>query len=100
MADIFINYARENQSRDEQFAKALDKKGWSVWWTDPLRLGKFEQVIEEAIKDARRVVGLWSNRSRISEFVKNEASIGKKCKILVPAKIDPVDPLLVLDREA
>lgn len=92
MTDIFISYASEDRSRAETLAKTLEALGWSVWWDRTIPPGKaFDQVIQEAIESARCVVVLWSNRSIRSDWVKEEANIGKERKILVPAKIDPVD---------
>jgi len=95
MADIFISYASDDRSRVEPLAKALADQGWSVWWDRTIPPGKtFDQVIQEAITAAKCVVVLWSKQSIISDWVKEEATIGKRRQILVPAKIDAVDPPL------
>jgi len=95
MADIFISYASKDRSRVEPLAHALEARGWSVWWDRTIPPGKsFDQVIEEAITAARCVVVLWSKKSIRSDWVKEEAGIGKRGKILVPAKIDLVEPPL------
>jgi len=92
LADIFISYSSEDRSRAETFAKTLEEQGWSVWWDKTIPPGKtFDQVIQEAIESARCVVVLWSKKSINSDWVKEEANIGKERKILVPAKIDPVE---------
>jgi len=92
MADIFISYASDDRSRVEPLAKALGEQGWSVWWDKTIPPGKtFDQVIEEAIDAASCVIVLWSEKSIKSDWVKEEANIGKERKILVPVKIDPVD---------
>ena len=99
MSDIFISYSSEDLSRAEPLAKALEEQGWSVWWDRVIPPGKtFDQVIEEAVKAARCVIVLWSKRSIESDWVKEEANIGKQRKILVPVRIDPVDPPLGFGR--
>jgi len=92
VSDIFISYASEDRSRVEPLSKALEEQGWSVWWDRTIPPGKtFDRVIEEAINAARCVIVLWSKKSVKSDWVKEEASMGKQRNILVPAKIDPVD---------
>lgn len=95
MADIFISYASEDRTRVEPLAKTFEDQGWSVWWDRTIPPGKsFDQVIQEAITAAKCVVVLWSKKSIISDWVKEEATIGKRSQILVPAKIDSVEPPL------
>jgi sulfatase modifying factor 1 len=95
MADIFISYAREDKERVAPFASTLESAGWSVWWDPNIRPGEeFDRVIEEALSAANCVVVLWSQNSIKSDWVKEEASIGKQRNILIPAKIDAVEPPL------
>ena len=95
MSDIFISYASEDRSRVEPLAKGLEARGWSVWWDRNLISGeKYSQVIEEAIYGARCMVVLWSESSIESEWVRDEAEIGKDRNILLPAVIDNVRPPL------
>jgi hypothetical protein len=95
MADIFISYASEDRDRAIPIVKALEEHGWSIWWDRTIPPGKFfDQVIEEAITSAKCLVVLWSKKSIKSEWVKEEATKGKKRHILVPALIDPVEPPL------
>jgi hypothetical protein len=59
MSDIFISYASEDRSRAAAVAKALEAKGWSVWWDRNIPTGKrFHEVIEEEIGKARCMVVL------------------------------------------
>jgi hypothetical protein len=92
MADIFISYASEDRERARALAETLGARGWSVWWDREIPLGQsFDQVIEKALTRAKCVIVLWSAVSVASEWVRNEASEGKRRGILVPVFIEPVD---------
>lgn len=91
MADIFISYASEDRERASEFASALEKRGWSVWWDRNIIAGQsFDKVIEREVESAKSVVVLWSKYSIDSEWVKNEAADAAQRNVLVPAMIDPV----------
>ena len=40
MADIFISYARADRNKVKPIAKALEEKGWTVWWDARIRSGE------------------------------------------------------------
>jgi formylglycine-generating enzyme required for sulfatase activity len=95
MSDIFISYAREDCPRAEAIAEALEGHGWSVWWDWNIPAGKtFRQVIQEHLDKARCVIVLWSARSAVSEWVIDEATEGRKRRVLVPVLIENVEPPL------
>jgi TIR domain/PDZ domain len=92
MADLFISYASEDRERARALAEMLAARGWSVWWDREIPLGQsFDEVIEKALTRAKCVIVLWSTVSVASEWVRNEASEGKRRGILVPVFIEPVD---------
>ena len=92
MADIFISYARSDRERARTLAEALEEIRYEVWWDPKIPPGKtFDEVIAEALGNAKCVVVLWSKESVKSEWVKEEASVAKRRKILVPALIDDVE---------
>jgi hypothetical protein len=92
MNEIFISYAAEDRGQAQRLAAALGARGWDVWWDREIPLGKsFDEVIEKAIAQAKCVIVLWSAVSAASEWVRNEASEGKRRGILVPIFIEHVD---------
>jgi formylglycine-generating enzyme required for sulfatase activity len=95
MSDIFISYANADRPRVKPLVDALQQQGWSVWWDRKIPIGKtWDQVIDEALTDARCVIVLWSRDSIQSDWVRTEAYEAKRRKILVPALLDDVRPPL------
>jgi hypothetical protein len=88
--DVFISYAKGDRSRAAELASLLETKGWSVWWDRDIPPGRtFDDVIEEALTNARSVVVLWSAESVKSRWVRAEASAAAERGALVPALIEP-----------
>src|SRR5574341_817303 len=89
MADIFLSYSSQDRERITPLIQSLEQRGWSVWWDRRIPPGKtYDQVIEQALDEARCVVVVWSQTSVQSEWVKVEADEGMNRKILVPVLID------------
>ena len=79
MADIVISYKREEQQTAPALTDALGAAGWTGWWNPKLRAGEhFDDAVEQAIRDAKCVIVLWSKLSTQSEYVKDEANFAKK----------------------
>jgi len=93
MSDIFISYASEDRERIMSFVRALEKTGWSVFWDRTIPTGKtWRQVIGSEISNCRSIVVVWSKTSIESDWVQEEAEIGKGRHILFPVLIDNVMP--------
>jgi adenylate cyclase len=89
MSDIFISYSSEDQATARHFADAFEAEGFSVWWDAALRSGQtYDQVIEEALREAKAVVVLWSPNSVASRWVRAEATEADRLQTLVPAIIE------------
>jgi hypothetical protein len=95
MSDIFISYATEDRPRAEQIAKALETKGWTVWWDRHIRVGeRAHEVIQREVAKARCVVVLWSAVSITKDWVHDEANVGKERQILAPVLVERVKPAM------
>ncbi len=95
MADIFLSYARENESQARRLATGLVSRGWSVFWDRRIPHGKdFNAYIEAQLRDARCIVVLWSSAAIASQFVRDEAAEGLTDGRLVPCLIETVKPPL------
>jgi hypothetical protein len=93
MSDIFVSYAREDWERVRPLVKALTTLGMLVWWDYRIPAGKsFDEVIVQALDEARCVLVVWSEKSVKSHWVKEEAEVGRKRGKLVPVRIDNVEP--------
>jgi hypothetical protein len=93
MSDIFISYNHEDRLRAEMFAKALEGRGWSVFWDRTIPIGKtWRETIGRELSEARCVIVLWSNTSVESEWVREEADDARQRRVLVPVRIDDIQP--------
>ena len=92
MADIFLSYASEDRERVVPLVEVLEAAGWSVWWDRNIRLGEsYDDAIDNAVKDARCVVTVWTKGSVVSRWVKNESMVGLERGVLVPIMFDAVE---------
>jgi len=74
--DIFISYAREDETHAREIARALAKGGVACWLDrEGIRFGEsYSKVIDKAIRDTRVVLWLGSRHSIASQFVHHEIS--------------------------
>jgi uncharacterized membrane protein YhaH (DUF805 family) len=95
MADVFISYAREDQARAEQMARGLTAMGLECFWDTEIPPGQtWSDYIEDKLDAARAVVVLWSQHSTRSQWVREEARMGRDKSKLIPAVIDGSPPPL------
>lgn len=95
MSEVFISYKREDEPRVDRLARGLRKAGLSVWLDLETPGGaSWRQTILEQLEAARCVVVVWSESSvsAAGEFVHDEASRAKQRGVLLPVRIDPVEP--------
>lgn len=95
MSDIFISYASDDRDRVLPLVHALEKTGWTIFWDRTIPAGKtWRQRMDAEIKACRAVLVVWTQQSVNSEWVLEEAEIGKRKQILVPVLLDEVEPPL------
>lgn len=95
MSDIFISYKKEDAGRVVRIVEALRAEGFSVWWDHGITPGaQWDQTIQKQLDEAKAVVAVWSRLSRDAPWVKEESGVGKNRGILVPIRIDDVEPPL------
>jgi hypothetical protein len=92
MSHVFMSYAREDRGKAEALARILEADGQSVWWDRTIPPGRsFDEVIEEALAEARCVVTLWSSHAVASRWVRAEAEEADRRGVLVPALVESVE---------
>ncbi len=90
--DIFLSYNRQDQGVALRYRDALAAEGFDVWWDVGLRSGEaYDEVTERALRDARGVVVLWSERSVASRWVRAEATLADRAGTLLPVMIEPCE---------
>src|SRR5215510_820800 len=93
MADIFLSYANEDREAARAVAGLLESAGCTVWWDRRIPAGRtWRSMIEEALRDMRCMVVLWSTHSVESDWVKEEAEEARAVGKLIPVLIEPVKP--------
>jgi uncharacterized membrane protein len=89
MADVFISYAREDKARADQVAAALKGAGYDVFWDSVIPPGQtWSDFIEAKLGVCKAVIVLWSETSTKSQWVREEARMGRDKGKLIPARID------------
>jgi len=90
---IFISYKTEERSTAQRIRQALaTSTAEKIWWDQDLQTGgQWNEDLDEAVRNAACIVVLWSNLSVESDWVQQEAAIGKAADKLVPARLDDCD---------
>jgi hypothetical protein len=97
MSHAFVSYKREDVARVARLAKAMESSGIEVWWDRYLPGGEnWQAQTQGALESAKCVVVVWTQASvgPAGDFVRDEARDGKQRNILVPVRLDRVDPPL------
>jgi len=95
VADVFLSYARKERERAVPIKVALEALGLTVFFdVEGLDGGDvFPDVLDREVKAATAVVSLWSPWSLSRPWIRIECQIGHDRGVLVPATIEPINPL-------
>ncbi len=92
---LFLSYARADRARAEKLADVLTRAGYTVWWDALIEGGvQYATSIREALETADVVIVLWSKNSIESDWVRDEAALGRDRHRLVPLTLDGTAPPL------
>ncbi|MBI1361744.1 MAG: TIR domain-containing protein [Alphaproteobacteria bacterium] len=95
MADIFLSYAREDAGAVERLAAALQGAGYACWWDRNLTSGsRYLKETEAELNAARAVLVVWSKASVDSNWVADEAMVGREANKLAAVTFDGSTPPL------
>ncbi len=93
MADVFLSYAREDTARADQVAKGLAAAGLDVFWDNEIPPGTtWADYIEQKLTQSKALIVLWSENSTKSQWVREEARMGRDKGVLIPVTIDNAQP--------
>jgi hypothetical protein len=99
MADVLVSYSSTEKEKARLVAESLEAAGFSVWWDRSLKPGEtFDRVIQREIEAAKAIVVLWTKASVESQWVREEADVGRQRDALVPLLMDDVSPPLGFGR--
>ncbi len=94
-ATLFLSYAHTDEPSARRLAKALDEAGYNVWWDALIEGGTaYAKTINHALETADAIIVLWSAQSVESDWVRDEAALGRDRQRLVPLSLDRVKPPL------
>ena len=95
MADVFVSYKREDETRVQPLVEGLRACGLSVFWDQDIEEGEVwgERIVDE-LDCARCVAVVWSHGSVSpdGDFVRAEARRALERDVLLQAHIDRVRP--------
>ena len=95
MSSIFISYKKADKDRVTRIVEGLRAEGLDPWWDQDIGAGhSWDETIKARMEGARCIVAVWSSLSVTAPWVKEEAGHGKARGILVPVRIDDIDPPL------
>ncbi len=92
--DVFISYSRADSARVKIIYAKLQALGLSVFFdAEGIDTGaEFPEVIDQAVKNAKVVLGCWTHEAVERRWVRIESRIGLDRGTLIPLAIKPMKP--------
>lgn len=88
---VFLSYAREDQARVGEIRAFLMAQGIRLWWDQEIPVGaNWHRELERQLDAATFVLALWSETSRDSDAVYDEAMRAKEDGKLLHARLDDI----------
>lgn len=95
MTNVFVSYSRSDRERIEPLIGFIDSVVGEVWWDDRLVAGeRFTEEVERRLDEADFVVVVWTSASVHSQWVLDEAAVGRDAGKLLPVCLDGQMPPL------
>ena len=89
MSDIFISYAREDETRVKALAAEFERLGWSVWSDRKIGASaEYDIKIEQELDSTSCVIVVWSRSSVQSKWVRAEAGAADEQGKLIPISFE------------
>lgn len=93
MADVFIAYAREDTGKAAHIAQGLAALGVDAFWDKEIPPGQtWADYLEGKLAVCKAVIVLWSEHSTKSQWVREEARMGREKSKLIPVLLDAAQP--------
>jgi TIR domain len=91
--DVFLSYSSKDREIVRKLVFTLEKLNYRVWWDRNLKPGQlWDDAIQQKLAAAKCVIVVWSSGASHSDWVRIEAQKGLDRKVLVPIRIEKVDP--------
>lgn len=98
MGGIFLSYSRADRAHAYRIVQGMRALGVAVWWDEDMPGVDWQYELEQRITDMAAVLVLWSNNSKSSKNVRDEARLADKKDKLINALVGLAEPPHPFDR--
>src|ERR1700757_4758851 len=89
MFDVFLSYSQHDREQVQRLVTALIDDGLRVWWDREILPGeRISAVIDQVLEGVPCVLVAWSEYSKKSDWVPDEAACGRDHDKLVQVSVD------------